>query len=43
MTSGMYFSILATICFMRIAPKWVATVMWLTAVVAAVASNLGWL
>jgi hypothetical protein len=43
MTSGMYFSILATICFMRCASKHVAFGMWVVFIGLAVASKLGWL
>lgn len=42
MTNGMYFSILATICCMRIVPKWVAFGMWVVAVVMA-AGGWRWL
>lgn len=43
MTNGMYFSILATVCWARYAPKYAADVAWVVFIALAAASRMGWM
>jgi len=43
MNNGLYFSILATICWVRYAPKYCADIAWVLFIALAVASKMGWL